>query len=188
MSFIRAVRFKLFALFAVGLSACSDVNPTVTILRSIDGFEFQNSAIVTSSLSSVPLKATCSSLITGVEISFDGGATWLTAPSYDPSAKQGCEGGSFSMTISNARAPMDAMTLTSGQVLTLKFRAQPKVGNFIYREVTIKYSPSTPIKQEVLVGSEVQAGGGFILRGRARSQQQHTALGGSFVMKGRVVQ
>lgn len=188
MQILRSVRFKLFMLLALGLSACSDVNPTVTILRSIDGFEFENSAIVTSSLNSVPLKATCSSLITGVELSFDGGTTWLTANSYDPSAKQGCEGGSFNVTISNSKAPVNAMTLTSGQILTVKFRAQPKVGNFIYRDVTVKYSPSTPIKQEVLVGSQVQSGGGLVLRGRARSQQQHTALGGSFVMKGRIVQ
>ncbi|NUN04262.1 MAG: hypothetical protein HUU57_00755 [Bdellovibrio sp.] len=157
-------------------------------MRSIDGFEFENSAIVTSSLSSVPLRATCSSFITDVELSFDGGATWMAATNYDPNAKQGCAGGSFNVTISNTKAPTDAMTLTSGQILTVKFRAQPKMGNPIYREVTVKYSPSTPVKQEVLVGSGVQSGGGLVLRGRARSQQQHTALGGAFVMKGRVVQ
>lgn len=188
MQMVRFLRFKLVMLLVWGLSACSDVTPSVTLLRSIDGFEFENSAIVTSSLSSVPLKATCSSFITDVELSFDGGTTWLAARSYDPNAKQGCEGGSFNVTISNAKSPMDVMTLTSGQILTLKFRALPKMGNPIYRDVTVKYSPSTPIKQEVLVGSSVQSGGGFVLRGRARSQQQHTAQGGAFVMKGRVVQ
>lgn len=175
----------LGSLFLLG---CSDTNPTVSLLRAIDGFEFSTPSVVTSSLSSVRLQATCSAFVSTVEMSFDDGSTWIAASAYDPAGDSGCEDGTFSVTLSNAKAPLSAMSFTSGQELVVKFRALPRVGEWIYRNVTVKYTPVSTIKQEMLAGSQVQTSGTVILKGRVRGMQQHTAQGGSFSLTGRVVQ
>ncbi|MEK2646553.1 hypothetical protein [Bdellovibrio sp. BCCA] len=172
-------------LFLVG---CSDTTPSVSILRSIDGFDFVTTNVVTASMHSVPLQANCSAFVGQVEMSFDGGATWLQPTAYDPSAKSKCENGAFTVTLSNTKSPWSGMSFTNGQVVSVKFRALPRIGSWIYRTVNVKYSPSTPISQEVLAGSQTQTGTGLILHGRVRSQDQHIANGGGFTLKGRITQ
>lgn len=179
--------FKILAIFLL-LVGCSDAAPTVALLRSLEGFEFSEEQIVTASLSSVSLTAKCSSYVSKVEVSFDNGATWISPTAHDPSATDQCSGGSFSMKISSLQAPLSSMTISKGQLIGLKFKAQTKVGSDIYRSLTVKYSPSSVLPQELLVGSQIQTGSGLQMRGRARFQQQHAASGGSFAISGRIMQ
>ncbi|UOF01074.1 hypothetical protein [Bdellovibrio reynosensis] len=172
-------------LFMVG---CSDAAPTVALLRSLEGFDFNETSIVTSNLSAVPLSAKCSSYVGKIEMSFDDGVTWINPGAHDVSAKSECANGSFTMNISNSSSPLNAMTIGNGQLIKIKFRAMPKVGSWIYRSVSLKYSASTVIRQELLAGSQIQSGTNMILRGRARAQSQFTASGGGFAITGRIKQ
>ncbi|WP_374029178.1 hypothetical protein [Bdellovibrio bacteriovorus] len=180
-------KFNILALLFM-VAGCSDTNPTVSILRSIEGFDFNPTNVVTASMNNVPLQATCSSFVGAVEMSFDGGTTWVTPTSYDPAVASQCANGSFQISLSDSKAPWSSMTFTNGQMVTVKFRAQPRIGNWIYRNVTIKYSPSTTISQEILAGAKTQTGTNMVLKGRVRAQEQHVASGGGFVIKGRIAQ
>lgn len=180
---------KITMLAVIGvLVGCKEANPTVSLLRSLEIFDFENSNIVTSSLDSVSLKASCSSFIESVELSFDGGTSWLQPSAYDPSAKSFCENGIFSISLSNSKSPWNAMSFTSGQVMTVQFRALSRRGDWLYRNVNIKFTPSSPLSQELLVGSKSQTGSGLILKGRLRAQDQNVASGGGFVIHGRIAQ
>lgn|GEM_PF-1933456 len=181
-------KFNILAPFLLFLVGCSDTSPSVSILRAIDGFDFVPPQVVTASLNSVPLQANCSLFVGNVEMSFDGGTTWITPTSYDPTAKSACENGSFAITLSRHKSPWNSMTFSPGQTLSVKFRAQPRVGDWIYRNVAIKFAPSTPLSQETLAGGSVQSGGGYVLRGRARMQDQHVASGGGYSIRGRITQ
>lgn len=181
-------KINILALLVGAMAGCSDANPTVSILRSIEGFDFSSSNIVTASLNSVPLQANCSAFVGGVEMSFDGGATWITPTSYDPSAKSVCENGSFSVTLSDSKAPLNGMAIAKGQIFTVKFRALPKVGSWIYRDVSVKYAPSSPLSEEILVGSQTQTGSGLVLHSRLRGQAQQISQGGAFKIRGRITQ
>lgn len=182
---------KIYILIALFLSVgCTDVNPTVTMLKSIDdGFAFNASQITTASLFSVPLQASCSSLIQTVEMSFDG-STWMPLSTYDAVAKSTCENGAVSITLSNTKTPWKNMTFVNGQIITVKFRALPRIGPYIYRDVEIKYVPSSPVSQEILAGAQIQTGNGLKLRGKVRAQNQHVASGGSgaVYIRGRIIQ
>lgn len=170
------------------LGGCSNITPEVALLRSMDALEFSPSSITTSSLSSVSLQATCSEFIGGIEMSLDGGATWITPSSYDSTAPSNCADGKFSVTLSNQKAPWNSQSVVSGQSLSVKFRAQPRPGNYFYRDVTIVYSPSIPKSQEILVGSADQAGAGFRLKAKLRAHNQVKAQGAGYVINGRIVQ
>ncbi len=170
------------------LGGCSNVTPDVALLRSVDALEFSPSTITTSSLTSVSLQASCSEFIGGIEMSLDGGATWITPSSYDPSATSNCKSGKFSVTLSNQKAPWDSQSVTAGQSLAVKFRTQPRPGNYFYKDVTIIYSPSIPKSQEVLVGSAEQTGGAFKIRTKLRAQSQVKSQGGGYAINGRIVQ
>ncbi|MGZ3770195.1 MAG: hypothetical protein ACXWRG_11070 [Bdellovibrio sp.] len=177
--------FLLNALFSVG---CTDVNPTVGMLKSIEGFQFEKSQITTANLSYVPLKATCSSFLQTIEMSFDG-STWIQPTAYDPNAKSNCDSGTFSIILTNTRTPWKTSAFSNNANITVKFRALPRVGPYIYRDVVIKYTPSPPFSQEVLAGSQIQSGGGFHLRGKLRAQGQGIAQqGGGFKIRGRILQ
>lgn len=181
-------KINILALFASAMVGCSDANPTVSILRSIEGFDFSSPNIVTASLNSVPLQANCSAFVGGVEMSFDGGTTWITPTSYDPSAKSVCENGLFSVTLSDSKAPLNGMAISKGQIFTVKFRALPRIGNWIYRDVSVKYAPSSPLSEEILVGSQIQTGSGLVLHSRLRGQTQQVSQGGAFKIRGRITQ
>lgn len=184
----RDVRnFKLLAIF-IFLVGCSDAAPTVALLRSLEGFDFNESSIVTSNLASVPLTAKCSSYVGKVEMSFDDGVTWINPGAHDVTAKSECSNGTFTINISSSSSPLSAMTIGNGQLIKIKFRAMPKVGAWIHRTVSLKYSASTVIRQELLSGSQVSTGTNMILRGRARAQSQFTASGGGFAITGRIKQ
>lgn len=182
---VRKLAILSLFIFSVG---CSDTTPSVSMLRSIQGFDFLISNVVTASMNSVPLNANCSAFVGKVEMSFDGGTTWEQPSDYDSSVNSFCQNGSFAITLKKSKAPWDAMTFTSGQVFTMKFRAQPKVGDWIYRDVSIKYVPSTPKSQEILAGSVRQSGSGYVLHGKVRGQMQHTASSSSYVLRGRITQ
>ncbi|WP_374033934.1 hypothetical protein ACES2I_15070 [Bdellovibrio bacteriovorus] len=168
------------------LSACSDASPTVSILRSMESLEFNPNHVVTSSLNSVPLQASCSNFIGSIDMSLDGGATWITPTSYDVAAPSACVNGKFTVSLSNLKSPWSSLAISPGQTLKVKFRAQPRKNNFFYKEVTVLYSPSSTRSQEVLIGSAEQAGGGYRVKSRLRHQQQHVAAGGNFKIKGRI--
>lgn len=167
---------------------CSDATPSVGLLKTIKAFDFITPNIVTSSLTAVPVQAKCSSLITAVEMSFDGGNTWVSPTSHDASATANCNSGSFNMTLSKNNAPLNGMTVAIGQILTLKYRAQIKSGVWVYSDLTVKLQPSTSTSQEILAGAQVQSGSGVQLHGRIRGQNQQQASGGSFVLRGRITQ
>lgn len=170
------------------LSGCSDASPLVGILRSLDSLEFSPSHVVTSSLASVPLQAKCSSLIGTVEMSLDGGTTWMAPNAYDSASSSTCTNGKFNIVLSNLKAPWSGMSITQGQTMTVKFRAQPRPDTFFYKDVTVLYSPATSRSQEVLVGSSEQSGGGMRMKSRLRAQSQHIATGGSYKIQGRIAE
>lgn len=186
------MRWNVFAValaMAFALIGCTDVTPTVGMLKVIEGFDFKSSKLMTASLSHVSLQASCSSFIEAIELSFDG-TSWIQPTAYDPAAKSMCDNGSFAITLSNSQAPWNAMSFANGQLITVKFRARSRIGNWIYRTVEIKYAPSTTISQEVLAGSQVQSnlGAAIVLRGRLRAQTQTVATGGAYKIRGRILQ
>lgn len=180
--------FSILSMMLMSVVGCSDTTPAVSMLKSINAFEFTSTNIVTASMASVPLQAKCSSFISSVEMSFDNGATWISPTSHDTAASTSCVNGLFNMTLSNANAPLSAMTFSHGQILPVKFRAAIRTGSWLYSNVSVKYLPSTTISQEILVGAKVQTGAGMVLRGRLRAQQQQTSTGGTFVLRGRITQ
>lgn len=159
------------------------MNPTVGMLRSIEGFEFSSSTVSSASLSSIELRAICSSFIGEIEMNING-TDWITPTSYDPAAPSTCVNGSFSVTLSNSKEPWKSLTVSPGQSLSVQFRGKSTIGNWVYRVVNIVFSPSVQNSQEVLAGVQSQSGGGLLLHGRLRSQKQHVASGGSFKIKG----
>jgi len=174
------------ALFVLG--GCSDTTPAVSILKNLNGLEFNSPQVVASSLSSVPLQARCSSFVEYVELSFDSGATWMSPPAHDPSAGSTCDNGIFNMRILSANAPLNAMSVAGGSVLNLKFRAKLRLGGWSQASVGIQYSPSGTVSREILAGANVLSGGGMVLRGRIRTQNQQVSSGGNFVVRGRITQ
>lgn len=179
---------KIFTLVAIAFSVgCTDVNPTVSMLKSLEnGFEFQSSQITTTSLFSVPLQATCSSYIQKVEMSFDG-SNWISPSDYDANTKSVCENGAFVITLSDTKTPWKTTTFTQGEIIAVKFRAVLSAGASLSREVKITYKPSSSLSQEILAGAGTQTGTGFILRGKVRAQYQEIASGGNFKIRGRIL-
>nr|BFD60701.1 hypothetical protein CKG001_28080 [Bdellovibrio sp. CKG001]BFD64115.1 hypothetical protein BdHM001_27960 [Bdellovibrio sp. HM001] len=171
------------------LAGCSDSNPQVQVLRALDDLTFNPQSIVTSSLTSVPIQARCAQYVNTIEMSLDGGATWLSPSAYDNSAASSCKDGKFQVQLSNLKAPWNTMNITSGQTLKVKFRAQPRPGHYFYKEVEIQYTPSTSRSQDMLVGSATeQNGSGLRLKSRLRTSSQHVATGGNFRIQGRITE
>lgn len=181
-------KFAILGMIISILSACTDASPTVSVLRSIENLEFEPNHVVTSSLSSVPLQAQCASFIGNIEMSLDNGVTWINPTSYDSNAPSVCTNGKFNISLSNLKAPWSALSITPGQTLKVKFRAQPRPNNYFHKEVTVLYSPASARSQEVLVGGAEQAGGGYRLKSRLRAQQQHLATGAGFRIQGRITE
>lgn len=181
MSRRRSLLF--FLLFLVG---CTDTTPSVGFLKTDAVFDFTNSSIVTSNLNSVPLKAFCSPLISSIEVSFDGGATWILSSDYQSSAK--CEAGYFNVTLSNTLAPLSTMVVNKGDTFDVQFRALSKMGSYIHRIVNVTFTPPVTGSQQLLVASQQQNGAGILLRGRIRGETQQVATGGSFKITGRIVE
>lgn len=181
---------KYFCLFLSLLIyvGCSDANPKVSALRALDEFDFTRNFITAVDLSSIPLQAKCSPFIDHVDVSFDGGTTWTNTSSYDTSSQFDCANKNYAVTLSNSKSPWNSMTFTNGEVLDVKFRALSRAGFYVYRDISVKYSPSASIKQEVLVGAGTSSSAGMVLKGRLRAQNQSVATGGSFVVKGRILE
>lgn len=175
----------LFSLiFFVG---CTDANPQVSSLKLLDGFEFQKSTIVTASLQEVSIQANCSRFIDQIDLSFDNGSTWTSSKDYDSTA-QNCTNGLFSISLSSSKSPWNGASFTSGQNINVKFRARSRAGIMIYRDLSIQYTPSSTRRQEILVGASITSGGGLVLKGRARGQNQQvaTAAGSNLILRGRI--
>jgi hypothetical protein len=171
----------------VFLAGCSDADPQVSLLRTMSEFEFVTNSVVTASLNSVPLTAKCSSFINKVELTFDDGATWIPSSTYDASSTS-CANSKFDLTVTNNSAPLNGMTINSGDSITVKFRAYPRIGTPVTRTVTIKYTPSATIKQSVLAGTGEQSGTGYILKGHVQAHKQQVATGTNLILKGRILQ
>ncbi|WP_413557453.1 hypothetical protein [Bdellovibrio sp. HCB209] len=185
-SFVRSI-VAVFGLFF--LMGCSDADPTVSFLRPMDNFEFKPSKdVVTSTLASIPLKAECSRFITTVDLSFDGGTTWIASDTYDSNYVICSKDGQYEISLSNTKAPLSSMTINNGDTFNVKFRAWSRAGMYINREVNVRFVPPAQIKQGVLAGASVQTGSGMVLRGRIVSHQQNTAAGGAFRIYGRVAE
>lgn len=172
------------------VSACSDTNPSVGVLKSIQGLQFDNTRIVTSSLGAVPLQASCSPFAGNVEMSFDSGSSWISPQSHDSTSTGACQDGIFKMKLRGSADPLAQAKITSGQVIKLKFRVALGAAGWVYQDVEIKYQPSTTMSQEILAGASVSKneGAGIVLRGRIRSQNQEISRGGDLVIRGRIVQ
>ena len=160
----------------------------MSILHSLDDFNFQRNYISTSSLIKVPLQANCSKFIDVVDLSFDNGATWMSSTAYDASSQSCSSGNGFSLTLSNSKSPWSTHTFTIGDLITIKFRAITKMGETVYRDVTVRYTPTSTLHQETLVGAQISSGSGMILKSRLRAQQQHVATGGAFKIRGRILE
>ncbi|WP_413574870.1 hypothetical protein ACLVWU_11575 [Bdellovibrio sp. HCB290] len=184
--FVQSLVAVISVLFLMG---CSDADPKVSFLRPIDNFEFKPSKdYVTSTLTSITLDAECSRFITSVDLSFDGGSTWIPSTTYDSDTVMCSTDGKFQIDLSNAKAPMNSMTINNGDSFTVNFRAWSRAGMWINREATIRFVPPAQIKQQILAGAQTQTGSGMVLKGRVVSHQQRTASGGGFVLHGRVTQ
>ncbi len=179
--------FTLFSLFL--LMGCSDADPKVSFLRPMDNFEFKpTNSVVTSTLTTISLKAECSRFITSVDLSFDGGTTWINSATYDSNYVICSKDGTYEITLSNSKSPMSSMTINNGDTFTVKFRAASRSGNQILRDVNIRYVPPAQIKQAILAGAATQTGTGMVLRGRILSHKQETASGGGYKIYGRVTE
>ncbi|UYL07711.1 hypothetical protein B9G69_011705 [Bdellovibrio sp. SKB1291214] len=184
--FVQSVLTVFCLVFVLG---CSDAKPTVSFLRPMDNFEFKPSKdVVTSTLTTIPLHAECSRFITSVDLSFDGGTTWTSSDAYDPGYVICSKDGTYEITLSNSKAPLNSMTINNGDSFIVKFRAWSRAGIYVYREVTVRYVPPAQIKQGILAGAGVQTGTGLVLRGRILAHQQQTASGGGFKVSGRVAE
>lgn len=183
------MRILLIGLLPLTLAACSDTNPQVSFFRSFgESLEFESTSISTSNLHAVVLKARCTPLSGQIELSLDSGNTWIGAQTYDSASSSTCSNGSFTVTLSKTKSPWNNITFSPGQKLNVKFRTQPKTGHYFYQDVQISYTPSVKQRQEVLVGSATQSGGGFIVKTRLRAHAQNMAVGGNFVVHGRIVE
>lgn len=167
---------------------CTDANPKVSALRALDQFDFKKNFVVTADLNSVPLQATCSRFIDHVDVSFDNGTTWTNTSSYDATSQFDCGNSNYAVTLSNSKSPWNGMSFSNGQVVNVKFRALSRAGFFVYRDISIKYTPSATIRQEVLVGAATSKAAGLVLKGRLRAQKQSIASGGSFIIRGRILE
>ncbi|MFM6929489.1 MAG: hypothetical protein ACKOX6_13555, partial [Bdellovibrio sp.] len=164
---------------------CSDASPTVSYLKSIDKFDFSPTNVTTADLSSVSLRATCTSFLDRIDISFDGN-TWIPSNTYDSHSKSSCTGGNYSISISNQTSPLNGMNIKSGETFPVQFRAFSRAGYYVYRTVQIKYSPSATIPQAVLAGAKTSQSSEFMLKGRALASQQTTASGSGLILRGRI--
>ncbi|QLY24119.1 hypothetical protein [Bdellovibrio sp. KM01] len=179
--------FTLFSLFL--LMGCSDADPKVSFLRPMDTFEFKpTNSVVTSTLTTISLKAECSRFINNVDLSFDGGTTWFNSSTYDASYVICSTDGEYKITLSNSKPPMSTMTINNGDSFTVKFRATSRSGNQIVKDVNIRFVPPAQIKQAILAGASVQTATGLVLRGRILSHKQDTASGGGYKIWGRVAE
>lgn len=180
---------RYFCLFLILLIfvGCTDANPKVSILRALDNFDFQRSFIITANMNSVPLQARCSKFIDQVDVSFDGGVTWVNTATYDPSV-QSCSTGAYSVTMSSSKAPWNSITFTNGEVVNLKFRARSRAGMIVYRDVSVKFTPSATVHQEALVGTASAHSASMNLKSRLRGQQQRTAASTTYILRGRILE
>ncbi|MBO9667376.1 MAG: hypothetical protein J7501_11255 [Bdellovibrio sp.] len=181
------VRHLCACIGLVFLAGCSDADPKVTLLRPMNQFDFVTSNITTSSLTAVPLTAKCSSFIGTVEMTFDKGATWIDATSYD-THNSVCTSGKFNITLSNTSSPLNGMAINNGDTVTVRFRAHPRIGPVVERTVLVKYAPSATIQQGILAGAGTQSGAGYVLRGRVQSHKQEIATGTNLILRGRILE
>lgn len=172
------------------LSGCSDTNPSVGVLKNIQGLQFENTQIITSSLGAVALQASCSPFVGNIEMSFDAGNSWISPQSHDPDSSGTCQSGVFKMKLRGAAAPLTNSKISMGQIIKLKFRVALGAAGWAYQDVDVKYMPSTALNQEILAGSKVSKNeaSDIVLRGRIRSQKQEVSRGGDLVIRGRIIQ
>ncbi|MGE5085491.1 MAG: hypothetical protein ACM3MG_04270 [Bacillota bacterium] len=173
----------IFGLFLI--VGCSDASPTVSYLKAMDKFDFSATNVTTADLSSVPLKAECTSFLDRIELSFDGN-TWISSNTYDPNSKNSCSGGTYSINISNQISPLSGMNIKNGDTFPVQFRAFSRAGYYVYRTVQIKYTPSATIRQAILAGATTSSNSQNILKGRALASQQTTASGSGLILRGRI--
>lgn len=184
-------RYFLGSFAALIIAGCTDANPKVTALKTIENFELKSPQIVTSDLTTISVAATCSPFVTGVELSFDDGATWMEPTTYDGATAFACPTlRSFQMTLSNSKAPWNGMTITAGQTLTVKYRARTRTNTYVTKDLKVLFNPGLSISQETLVGSRLtQTGTDLQLRSRARFQAQAVSTGSNGVtIRGRILQ
>lgn len=188
---LRTARHLYTILFlAFTLSACTDANPKVSQLKNLESFDLTTPQIATADLTAVSVVAKCSSFITSVDVSFDAGATWMSATAYDATSTLNCgTTKEFKITLSQQKAPWSAMGITAGTILPVQFRGNSRMGKKILRDLNVLFTPPATTSQEVLVGGQiVQTGTGLRMRSRARFQQQSVATGGGLILRGRISQ
>jgi hypothetical protein len=187
----RLVRHTFSVLIlAFILNACTDADPKVSQLKSLENFDLTTPQIVTADLMAVSVVAKCSAFITSVDVSFDSGVTWTNANAYDATSVLSCATTKeFKITLSQMKAPWSSMGITAGTTLPVQFRAHSRMGTEILRNLNILFTPGATTSQEVLIGGQlVQTGTGLKMRSRARFQQQSVVTGGGLILKGRISQ
>ncbi|MFS4459539.1 hypothetical protein [Bdellovibrio sp. HCB2-146] len=189
------VRYMVGSFAALTICGCTDANPQLSALKTMETFELKSPQIVTSDLSSISVSAICSNFITDIELSFDSGTTWMQSLAYDPATNFACQTNrDFQMTLSNSKAPWNGMTITTGQTLNVKFRARARTGTYITKDLQVLFSPGLRISQEALVGSGMNQSGTnggttYHMRSRARFQEQSVATGSNgLTLRGRILQ
>ena len=182
---------KHICLIILGLSGivgCSDANPTVSYLKAFDKFDFSITNVTTAELNSIPLHASCTSFLDRIDLSFDNGSTWTPSQTYDTGSNNSCSGGNYNITLSNSKAPLNAMTIKSGDTFIVQFRGFSRAGYYVYRTVNVKYSPAATIPQAILAGANHSTGSGLKLKSRALASKQTTATGSGLILRGRITQ
>ena len=188
---LRTARhFFSLLLLAFFLNACTDANPQVSQLKNLENFDLMSPQIATSDLTAISVVAKCSAFITGVEVSFDSGATWINSNAYDPASTMNCgTTKEFKITLSQTKAPWSTMGIAAGTNLPVQFRAHSRMGTEVLRNLQVLFTRGVSSSQETLIGGQlVQTGTGIRLRSRLRFQKQDVATGGGFILRGRIAQ
>ena len=187
----RIVRHLCVSTYILIVLGCTNATPEVSFLRPMDEFDFKKSFFTTSDLSGIPLEASCTKFIDHIDMSFDDGTTWNSVSAYDPSQPTNpCSNQLFQITLMSSKSPWSSMSIINGQTLKVKFRAQSRTGNYVYREISVKYTAGGTASQETLAGAHTSqdAGGLFVLRGKVRAQQQSISSSSSYIIRGRILQ
>ncbi len=154
---MRTISRILLAISSLALYACTDGNPSLTILSSIDGITF-SAEKKSSEIYKISTSPSCSSELTVVghcdqrfnqlQFSIDNETTWTSISDYNTSSDGDCSDGEFKLYFPNA---CSAFNVTTGSDITKKIsiRAEQKTSQNTTREATVNFS-SEVITQPII--------------------------------------
>lgn len=145
---MQTVQWILVALSSLALVACTDANPSLSILSSIDGITF-SAEKKSSEVYKVSTSPSCSSDLTVVgqcdqrfgqlQFSIDNETTWTSMSGYNTSSDGDCSDSEFKLYFPNACAAFD-VSIGADTVKKISIRADQKISQNTTREATINFS------------------------------------------------